>query len=81
MVNGMKPDKGIRGQILILFFFSGFCAMIYVIAWIQILRYFLGPPLLSIISIFSIFLGGIALGSFFSGYFIYHLFRYWRIEY
>jgi spermidine synthase len=66
----MKPDNGMERLILILFFLSGFCGMIYVIAWMQGLRYFLGPPLLSIISVLTIFLGGLALGSYLSGRFI-----------
>lgn len=66
----MKTDKGIGRLILLLFFLSGFCGMIYVFACIQGLRIFLGPPFLSIISVITIFLGGLSMGSFFSGRFI-----------
>ncbi|MGA1840535.1 MAG: fused MFS/spermidine synthase [bacterium] len=67
----MKTDKDIDRLILLLFFLSGFCGMIYTFACIQGLRIFLGPPILSIISVATIFLGGLALGSFFAGRFIY----------
>ncbi|MBN2372276.1 tetratricopeptide repeat protein [bacterium] len=49
------------------FFFTGMCGLIYATAWMQILRYSLGPPSISIISILVIFLAGISLGSRISG--------------
>ncbi len=70
MAGGIKPDKGMGRVILILFFLSGFCMMIYLMAWMQGLRHFLGPPLLLIIGVLTIFLGGLAIGSNFTGHFI-----------
>ncbi|MGA1865740.1 MAG: fused MFS/spermidine synthase, partial [bacterium] len=66
----MKTDKGIERLILLLFFLSGFCGMLYVFSCIQGLKIFLGPSLLSIISVITIFLGGMSMGGFFTGRFI-----------
>ncbi|MGA1791757.1 MAG: fused MFS/spermidine synthase [bacterium] len=65
-----NPAKKMEGLILISFFFSEVCGLIYVITWTQILRHSLGPPLFSIISILTIFLGGLTLGSYITGRYI-----------
>ena len=65
-----NPVKKTEGLFLISFFFTGICGLIYVIAWTQILRHSMGPPLFSIISILSIFLGGLTLGSYITGSYI-----------
>ena len=75
----MKMIKGVEGKknaqhtgslLLILFFFSGVCGLLYAIAWTQILRHSLGPPILSMIGILGILLGGLAIGSSIAGRYI-----------
>lgn len=66
----MKLDKQMGGLIITLFFFSGACGLIYAVAWVHILRYFLGTPLFSILSILVTFLSGLALGSYIMGFYI-----------
>lgn len=53
-----------RRIIYLLFFFSGFTSLVYEIAWSRILSTILGNTSLAITVVVSIFLGGLALGSF-----------------
>jgi spermidine synthase len=50
--------------IYVLFFLSGFTGLVYEIAWTRILSTILGNTSLAITVVVSIFLGGLALGSF-----------------
>ena len=67
---GKKTAQKMGRPILILFFFSGVCGLIYVAAWTQILRHSLGTPVFSMIGILSILLAGLALGSYIAGRYI-----------
>ncbi len=62
----MKPSSQLssRWVIYLLFFFSGFTGLVYEIAWSRILSTILGNTSLAITVVVSIFLGGLALGSF-----------------
>ena len=53
-----------RSLVYLLFFFSGFTGLVYEIAWSRILSTILGNTSLAITVVVSIFLGGLALGSF-----------------
>jgi spermidine synthase len=53
-----------RWILYLLFFFSGFTGLVYEIAWSRILSTILGNTSLAITVVVSIFLGGLAIGSF-----------------
>jgi len=56
-----------KNLIFLLFFLSGFTGLVYEIAWSRILSTILGNTSLAISIVVSIFLGGLAIGSFWSG--------------
>jgi spermidine synthase len=60
------PSFSSHSIIYLLFFFSGFTGLVYEIAWSRILSTILGNTSLAITVVVSIFLGGLALGSFLS---------------
>jgi len=57
----------IHGMILLCFFFSGACALIYEVAWIRLLSLVFGSTVFALSTVLASFMGGLALGSFFFG--------------
>ncbi len=58
------PKLSSRWLLYVLFFLSGFTGLVYEISWSRILSTVLGNTSLAITVVVSIFLGGLALGSF-----------------
>ena len=50
--------------VLLLFFGSGFCALIYEVLWYQLLRFVIGSSAISLGVLLASFMGGMALGSY-----------------
>jgi spermidine synthase len=50
-----------------MFFFTGFAALIYEIVWVRYLALILGGSHLAVTTVLSVFMGGLALGSYFIG--------------
>ena len=55
--------------ILLLFFLSGACGLIYEVAWMRMLRIVFGNTTFAVATILTSFMAGLALGSFFFGRF------------
>jgi spermidine synthase len=53
--------------VLVLFFLSGFCGLVYEIAWIRKATLLFGATTLAVSSVISIFFAGLAIGAWFSG--------------
>ena len=56
-----------RYRVTSLLFLSGFCALIYQVAWQRELRLVFGASTMAISAVLAIFMGGIGLGSYFLG--------------
>ena len=63
----MKQSGRIRVIILILFFLSGACGLIYEVAWHKMLSLVFGNTTFATSAILASFMGGLALGSFYFG--------------
>jgi len=61
-INSDKENK-LQGIILIFFFFSGACALVYEVAWIRLLSLVFGSTVLALSTVLASFMGGLALGS------------------
>jgi spermidine synthase len=55
--------------VLLLFFFSGACGLIYEVAWMRMLRIVFGNTTFAVATILTSFMAGLALGSYFFGRF------------
>jgi spermidine synthase len=60
----------------IAFFLSGISALIYELTWVRSLKHVFGSDSLALSSMLTVFIGGIALGTFISGKLIEHYFRF-----
>lgn len=71
---GLRPGEGPRGKarvvILLLFFFSGVSGLIYEVVWTRLLTIILGNTVYAVSTVLSMFMAGLALGSFCAGRFI-----------
>lgn len=56
----------IRAVILICFFLSGTCALVYEVAWIRLLSFVFGNTVFALSAVLGFFMGGLAIESFFS---------------
>jgi spermidine synthase len=57
----------LRPLVLICFFFSGFCGLLYEVLWLRLLILIFGSTTLAISTVLTAFMGGLALGSYFFG--------------
>ncbi|MBK9295048.1 MAG: MFS transporter [Oligoflexia bacterium] len=64
----MKKIKNNTGMLMLLFFLSGFAALIYQVVWHRALYQYFGVNIESVTIIVSIFMFGLGLGSLFGGY-------------
>ncbi|MCX5784677.1 MAG: fused MFS/spermidine synthase [Elusimicrobia bacterium] len=60
----------VRIAIFLLFFFSGISGLIYEVVWTRLLTIILGNTVYAVSTVLSMFMGGLALGSFCAGRFI-----------
>jgi len=58
------PDAGVRRIILVLFFFSGACGLVYEVVWMRMLTLVFGATAFATSTILASFFSGLALGSF-----------------
>jgi len=56
-----------RYKLIPLLFLSGFCALVYQVAWLRELRLVFGVSTMAISAVLAIFMGGIGIGSYFLG--------------
>jgi predicted membrane-bound spermidine synthase len=56
-----------RYKVIPLLFLSGFCALVYQVAWLRELRLVFGVSTMAISAVLAIFMGGIGIGSYFLG--------------
>lgn len=63
-------NNRLRSSIFILFFFSGFCALVYEVIWVRMLTLVISTAALAVTIVLSSFMAGLALGSFYFGRFI-----------
>jgi len=69
--SGINRLKGsIQPIILILFFLSGACGLIYEVVWLRMLTLMLGATAFATSTVLASFMAGLALGSFYFGRFI-----------
>lgn len=59
-----------RKRLLLMFFLSGFCALVYQVVWVRMLGLVFGVTSLALSTVLSAFMAGLALGSYFGGRFI-----------
>ena len=59
-----------RYKLIPLLFLSGFCALVYQVAWLRELRLVFGVSTMAISAVLAIFMGGIGIGSY-----IFHIIR------
>ena len=62
----MMPSA-ILGSIYALFFFSGAASLVYQVVWVRSLRLFFGGSHLAVTTVLTVFMGGLALGSYLFG--------------
>ncbi|MBU4414038.1 MAG: fused MFS/spermidine synthase [Proteobacteria bacterium] len=65
----------IRSLILMCFFMSGACSLIYEVAWIRLLSLVFGNTVFALSAVLTSFMGGLAMGSLFFGKFCDKLIR------
>jgi len=61
---GSFGDAGVRRTILLLFFFSGACGLVYEVVWMRMLTLVFGATAFATSTILASFFAGLALGSF-----------------
>ncbi len=62
----------------IAFFLSGISALVYELTWVRLLKHVFGSDSLALSTMLTVFIGGIALGTFIAGKLIEHYFRFDR---
>ncbi len=62
----------------IAFFLSGISALVYELTWVRLLKHVFGSDSLALSTMLTVFIGGIALGTFISGKLIEYYFRFDR---
>lgn len=62
-MRGLRPLRGLRFLVLVLFFGSGCAALIYEIVWFQLLQLVIGSTGVSLGILLGTFMGGMCLGS------------------
>lgn len=60
---GLTIDRGIRRTILVLFFLSGACGLVYEVVWMRMLTLIFGATAFATSAILASFFAGLALGS------------------
>ncbi len=62
--------RSLHAIVLLLFLFSGISGLIYEVVWVRQLTTILGNTVFAVSTILTVFMGGLALGSFWAGRFI-----------
>ncbi|MEW6686502.1 MAG: fused MFS/spermidine synthase, partial [Candidatus Edwardsbacteria bacterium] len=62
-------NKNAKAPIFFLFFLSGFCGLIYELVWVRLLTLVMGNTAFSISTVLTVFMAGLALGSYLAGKF------------
>lgn len=69
--NSKSPDlKALSLVVLFCFFFSGMAGLIYQILWLRIIDKVVGSAPFAVATVLSVFMGGLALGSYLAGKYI-----------
>jgi len=61
--NKMKAEKNIQRALLLAFFLSGVCGLIYQVLWVRMLGLIFGNTTYAVSTILAGFMAGLALGS------------------
>ena len=68
--SGSRQGRGTRSIVLIFFFFSGASGLIYEVVWNRMLTLVFGATVFAVTTVLTVFMAGMALGSFYFGRFI-----------
>jgi spermidine synthase len=61
--------KSTEYLVLLFFFLSGFCGLVYEVVWMRLLGFVLGNSIYSMATVLAAFMGGLAIGSYIGGRF------------
>ena len=62
-----RTNRGVRTTLLALFFCSGICGLIFEVVWTRQLTVILGNTVYAVSTVLTVFMTGLALGSYFGG--------------
>ena len=63
----MKENSKIANLVLIFFFLSGFCGLLYEITWTHLINLILGNSMYAVAAVLSAIMGGLAIGGYMGG--------------
>ena len=66
-LSGIRPVRGLTSRVALLLFWSGFCGLVYQVAWLRLLRLVFGASTAASAAVLAIFMGGIGVGSLWLG--------------